>query len=56
MTDSRWIKGKGLELASEPVPVPIATEAHEISNTIGAPIIEDKILTRLPRRPPISTR
>jgi hypothetical protein len=42
MGNSRW-KRKGLELASEPVPSTVVTDSHEISNTIGATTIEEKL-------------
>ena len=42
MANSRWIKGKGLELAWEPVLSTVVTDSHEISNTIGATTIEEK--------------
>jgi len=55
MTHGRWIEGKGLELASEPVPSPVATDPTRYQTQLVQQPLK-KNLTRLPSRPPTSAR
>jgi hypothetical protein len=52
MTHGRWIEGKGLELASEPVSPVVTDPTRYQTQLVQQPL--KKNLTRLPSRPPTS--